>query len=72
MNQIAKDETLKLALEALEGVVKNCWRDIPSWRLNEIERQIAAIKQSLAGHVQERTVFKHYPEYSDCTTGGSR
>jgi hypothetical protein len=97
MNQITKDEALKLALEALEGVVKNCWRDIPSWRLDEIKEQIAAIKQALeapvqvsiemapdpaatlhpelykatweAMHgpapVQERTVFKHYPEYTD-------
>jgi hypothetical protein len=43
-----KDEALKLALEALEGVVKNCWRDIPSWRLDEIKERITAIKQALA------------------------
>jgi hypothetical protein len=48
-----KDEALKLALEALEGVVKNCWRDIPSWRLDEIKERITAIKQALAAPVQE-------------------
>jgi hypothetical protein len=48
-----KDEALKLALEALEGVVKNCWRDIPSWRLDEIKEQITTIKHALAAPVQE-------------------
>jgi hypothetical protein len=48
-----KDEVLKLALAALEGVVKNCWRDIPSWRLDEIKERITAIKQALAAPVQE-------------------
>ena len=43
-----RDEALDLALEALEGVVKNCWRDIPSWRLDEIIERITAIKQALA------------------------
>ena len=47
-----KDEALSLALEALEGVVKNCWRDIPSWRLDEIKEQITAIKQAIAAPVQ--------------------
>jgi hypothetical protein len=47
-----KDEVLKLALEALEGMVKNCWRDIPSWRLDEIKERITAIKQALAAPVQ--------------------
>jgi hypothetical protein len=51
-----KDEILKLALEALEGVVKNCWRDIPSWRLDEIKEQITAIKQALAAQQE------HEPE----------
>jgi hypothetical protein len=45
---MTKDEALKLALGALEGVVKNCWRDIPSWRLDEIKERITAIKQALA------------------------
>ncbi len=45
---MTKDEALAmdLALEALEGVVKNCWRDIPSWRLDEIKERITAIKQA--------------------------
>jgi hypothetical protein len=47
-----KDKALKLALEALEGVVKNCWRDIPSWRLDEIKERITAIKQALVAPVQ--------------------
>ena len=34
-------EAMKLALEALEGVV------IPSWRLDEIKEQIIALKQAL-------------------------
>jgi hypothetical protein len=52
---MTKDEALKLALEALEGVVKNCWRDIPSWRLDEIKERITTIKQALAAQpaVQE-------------------
>jgi hypothetical protein len=50
---MTKDEALDLALEALEGVVKNCWRDIPSWRLDEIIERITAIKQALAAPVQE-------------------
>ena len=45
---MTKDKALDLALEALEGVVKNCWRDIPSWRLDEIIERITAIKQALA------------------------
>ncbi len=44
---MTKDKALKLALEALEGVVKNCWRDIPSWRLDEIKERITVIKQAL-------------------------
>jgi hypothetical protein len=35
------------ALEALEDVVKNCWRDIPSWRLDEIKERITALRQLL-------------------------
>jgi hypothetical protein len=58
-----KDEALKLALEALEGVVKNCWRDIPSWRLDEIKERITTIKQALAAQpaVQEPIgyLFQH-------------
>jgi hypothetical protein len=47
---MTKEEALAfdLALEALEGVVKNCWRDIPSWRLDEIKERITAIKQARA------------------------
>jgi hypothetical protein len=52
-------EALKLALEALEGVVKNCWRDIPSWRLDEIKEQITAIKQALAAPVQEQKPYAY-------------
>jgi hypothetical protein len=55
-----KDEALKLALQSLEGVVKNCWRDIPSWRLDEIKERITTIKQALAAQpapVQEPVVF---------------
>ena len=48
-----KDTTLDLALEALEGVVKNCWRDIPSWRLDEIKKHITAIKQARSAPAQE-------------------
>jgi hypothetical protein len=57
-----KDEALKLALEALEGVVKNCWRDIPSWRLDEIKERITTIKQALAAQpaVQEPVAFKQF------------
>jgi hypothetical protein len=47
------DKALDLALEALEGVVKNCWRDIPSWRLDEIKERITAIKQARSAPVQE-------------------
>jgi len=50
---MTKDEALDLALEALEGVVKNCWRDIPSWRLDEIKERITAIKQARSAPVQE-------------------
>ena len=50
---MTKDEELDLALEALEGVVKNCWRDIPSWRLDEIKERITAIKQARSVPVQE-------------------
>jgi hypothetical protein len=42
---------LEQALAALEGVVKNCWRDIPSWRLDEIKERITTIKQALAAPV---------------------
>ena len=49
---VMKDEALDLALEALEGVVKNCWRDIPSWRLDEIKERITAIKQARSAPVQ--------------------
>jgi hypothetical protein len=47
------DKALDLALEALEGVAKNCWRDIPSWRLDEIKERITAIKQARSAPVQE-------------------
>ena len=57
-----KDEALKLALEALEGVVKNCWRDIPSWRLDEIKERITAIKQARSAPVQEPDELKHIGE----------
>jgi hypothetical protein len=50
---VTTEETLDLALEALEGVVKNCWRDIPSWRLDEIKERITAIKQARSAPVQE-------------------
>jgi hypothetical protein len=50
---MTKDEALDKALEALEGVVKNCWRDIPSWRLDEIKEHITAIKQARSAPVQE-------------------
>jgi hypothetical protein len=49
---MTKEEALDLALEALEGVVKNCWRDIPSWRLDEIKERINAIKQARSAPVQ--------------------
>jgi hypothetical protein len=39
---------VKQALEALEGVVKNCWRDIPSWRLDEIKEHIAALQSIIS------------------------
>ena len=48
----ATDKALDLGLEALEGVVKNCWRDIPSWRLDEIKERITAIKQARSALVQ--------------------
>ena len=47
------DKALDLALAALEGVVKNCWRDIPSWRLDELKERITAIKQARSAPVQE-------------------
>ena len=70
-----KDEALKLALEALEGVVKNCWRDIPSWRLDEIKERITAIKQALAAQPAVPDAIHHtdlseHPQYiegwNDC------
>jgi hypothetical protein len=51
---LIEEATVKLALEALEGVVKNCWRDIPSWRLDEIKERITAIKQAQTQTVQEQ------------------
>jgi hypothetical protein len=39
---------VKQALEALEGVVKNCWRDIPSWRLYEIKERITALQSIIS------------------------
>jgi hypothetical protein len=39
---------VKQALEALEGVVKNCWRDIPSWRLDEIKEHITALQSIIS------------------------
>ena len=57
-----KDEALDLALEALEGVVKNCWRDIPSWRLDEIKERITAIKQALAAPTVQEPVAWMQPD----------
>jgi hypothetical protein len=57
---MTKDEALDLALEALEGVVKNCWRDIPSWRLDEIKERITAIKQARSAPVQEPVAIPEY------------
>jgi hypothetical protein len=57
------DKALDLALEALEGVVKNCWRDIPSWRLDEIKERITAINQARSAPVQEPVAWRaryHY------------
>jgi hypothetical protein len=39
---------VKQALEALEGVVKNCWRDIPSWRLDEIKEHTTALQSIIS------------------------
>jgi hypothetical protein len=38
----------EMALEALEGVVKNCWRDVPGWRLDEIKEQTVVLRAALA------------------------
>ena len=38
----------EMALEALEGVVKNCWRDVPGWRLDEIKEQAVVLRAALA------------------------
>ena len=55
---------LEQALAALEGVVKNCWRDIPSWRLDEIKERITTIKQAFAAPVQEPVaILKGIDEY---------
>jgi hypothetical protein len=44
----------------LEDVVKNCWRDIPSWRLDEIKERITALRQLLeAEPVQEPVAWVH-------------
>jgi hypothetical protein len=61
---MTKDEALDKALEALEGVVKNCWRDIPSWRLDEIKEHISAIKQARSAPVQE--CFWKREGYKEC------
>jgi hypothetical protein len=47
-------DVVKQALEALEGVVKNCWRDIPSWRLDEIKEHITALQSIIAQHALDK------------------